>query len=105
MVVGIVYNIEKILIWIINFFSLLVFVLLFFMMVWILKSEINLVSKKEVFNNKYIISGVNINFFRVFILNILVKYILFSVLLFICFMVRMVMVLMVGIVYVVRWKY
>lgn len=105
MVVGIVYNIEKILIWIINFFSLLVFVLLFFMMVWILKSEINLVSKKEVFNNKYIINGVNINFFRVFILNILVKYILFSVLLFICFMVRMVMVLMVGIVYVVRWKY
>lgn len=105
MVVGIVYNIEKILIWIINFFSLLVFVLLFFMMVWILKSEINLVSKKEVFNNKYIINGVNINFFRVFILNILVKYILFSVSLFICFMVRMVMVLMVGIVYVVRWKY
>lgn len=105
MVVGIVYNIEKILIRIINFFSLLVFVLLFFMMVWILKSEINLVSKKEVFNNKYIINGVNINFFRVFILNILVKYILFSVLLFICFMVRMVMVLMVGIVYVVRWKY
>lgn len=105
MVVGIVYNIEKILIWIINFFSLLVFVLLFFMMVWILKREINLVSKKEVFNNKYIINGVNINFFRVFILNILVKYILFSVLLFICFMVRMVMVLMVGIVYVVRWKY
>lgn len=105
MVVGIVYNIEKILMWIINFFSLLVFVLLFFMMVWILKSEINLVSKKEVFNNKYIINGVNINFFRVFILNILVKYILFSVLLFICFMVRMVMVLMVGIVYVVRWKY
>lgn len=105
MVVGIVYNIEKILIWIINFFSLLVFVLLFFMMVWILKSEINLVSKKEVFNNKYIINGVNINFFRVFILNILVKYILFSVSSFICFMVRMVMVLMVGIVYVVRWKY
>lgn len=105
MVVGIVYNIEKILIRIINFFSLLVFVLLFFMMVRILKSEINLVSKKEVFNNKYIINGVNINFFRVFILNILVKYILFSVLSFICFMVRMVMVLMVGIVYVVRWKY
>lgn len=105
MVVGIVYNIEKILIRIINFFSLLVFVLLFFMMVWILKSEINLVSKKEVFNNKYIINGVNINFFRVFILNILVKYILFSVSSFICFMVRMVMVLMVGIVYVVRWKY
>lgn len=105
MVVGIVYNIEKILIRIINFFSLLVFVLLFFMMVRILKSEINLVSKKEVFNNKYIINGVNINFFRVFILNILVKYILFSVSLFICFMVRMVMVLMVGIVYVVRWKY
>lgn len=105
MVVGIVYNIEKILIRIINFFSLLVFVLLFFMMVRILKSEINLVSKKEVFNNKYIINGVNINFFRVFILNILVKYILFSVSSFICFMVRMVMVLMVGIVYVVRWKY
>lgn len=105
MVVGIVYNIEKILIRIINFFSLLVFVLLFFMMVRILKSEINLVSKKEVFNNKYIINGVNINFFRVFILNILVKYILFSVFSFICFMVRMVMVLMVGIVYVVRWKY